>query len=71
MMHDCIFHKCSECAVLKFKKCPEKCKFHKTEEEFCAAQKRAEELLKRKGLEPCIKHLDNGTVIVSTRRIKK
>lgn len=62
----CVFRFGDQCSILNRKKC-KGCKFKKTQQEWTEGQKKAEEMLKAKGLEACEGVDLNGDKIVTTR----
>lgn len=64
----CIFRFGEQCSILNTKKC-KGCKFKKTQEEWNEGQRKAEEILKAKGLEACEGVDLNGDRIITTRPI--
>ena len=64
----CIFRFGEQCSILNTKKC-KGCKFKKTQEEWNEGQRKAEEILKSKGLEACEGVDLNGDRIITTRPI--
>lgn len=68
-MTRCMFLKSNGCAILKVTQCPTNCSFCKTKAEFEEAQKEAERMLERKGLESYQKRLENGDLIMTTRKV--
>jgi hypothetical protein len=68
---ECFFlNDLQKCRILVNTTCSEKCKFRCTADEFLQNQRRASEILKRKGLEATTKRVGNKT-IVTTRGIEK
>lgn len=63
-MLKCFFDANGQCNILTKKACSSECKFRRTEEEFYAAQRNADEILRKKGLERLV-----TSTIVTTRRI--
>ena len=64
-MSKCYFESDGRCNILTDRVCTGACKFQRTEEEFYAAQKRADEILRKKGLQRVI-----TSTVVTTRRIR-
>lgn len=58
------------CSLLDVAKCPKKCKFRKTEEEYQEGQRHARSILDAKGLEVCDVFDSQGVHRISTRRAK-
>lgn len=63
-MTKCHFEMDGRCKILDVGKCPAGCKFRKTHEEYNDGLRKAEEMLRKRGLKAVIK---NNTV--TTRRI--
>lgn len=67
---DCAFYHCGKCAILTETKCPENCKFKKTEEELITGDLITKKSLEDKGLEKVLIHTNEGPKI-SVREIKE
>lgn len=57
------------CNILDVARCPENCKFRKTEAEYNDGIRRAQYILDAKGLKAYQTYDDNGVKIMSTRRV--
>ena len=71
-MNECRFYNKGKanCTILANTKCTEKCKFRKTTVKFYEDIIHAEQILKRKGLAPCVVHTSDKGDIVTTKKIK-
>lgn len=58
------------CDILDVVRCPENCKFRKTQAEYNDGIRKAQSILDAKGLKPFQCYDDNGIKIMSTRSIR-
>ena len=68
-MECCFKHAVKGCRILTVDKCPEKCSFAKTTDEYINSRYEAEEKLTNRGLEPAIIE-KGGHKFMTVRKIK-